>query len=145
MSNPKKKLFISCPMKGRTEEAIRHDMGRMHKMAEIVFDQELEVIPTYIEQEPPENVNQAIWYLGESVKKMAGADYFIGTNYLETFHGCEVEARIAHLYGIPSTHVDVEAMMPDVLEMDRKAYMERINAECCTGNGETCAHMPICG
>lgn len=51
--NTKKKLFISCPMKGRTEEDIRHDMNRMHKMAEIVFDQELEVIPSYIENDPP--------------------------------------------------------------------------------------------
>lgn len=30
-TNTKKKLYISCPMKGRTEEAIRHDMNRMHK------------------------------------------------------------------------------------------------------------------
>lgn len=26
MNTTKKKLYISCPMKGRTEEAIRHDM-----------------------------------------------------------------------------------------------------------------------
>ena len=128
MSNPKKKLFISCPMKGRTEEAIRHDTDRMHKMAEIVFDQELEVIPTYTKHDPPENVNKAIYCLGESIKKMSEADYFIGTNYLETFHGCEIEASVARLYGIPSAHVDPEVMMPDVYELNRKAYMERIDA-----------------
>ena len=50
-----KKLFISCPMKGRTEENIRKSMEKMHKIAEIIFDQELEVIPTYIEDNPPEN------------------------------------------------------------------------------------------
>ena len=50
-----KKLFISCPMKGRTEENIRKSMEKMHKIAEIIFDQELEVIPTYINDNPPEN------------------------------------------------------------------------------------------
>lgn len=142
MSNPKKKLFISCPMKGRTPEVIRRDMDRMHKLAEIVFNQELEVIPTYIDN-VPETGNVSVWCLGESIKKMAEADYFIGVNYLETFHGCEVEARVARLYGIPSTFVDTEAMMPDVLELDRKAYMDRINTACCTG----VLHepMPVCG
>lgn len=42
-----KKLFISCPMKGRTEENIRKSMEKMHKIAEAVFEQELEVIPLH--------------------------------------------------------------------------------------------------
>lgn len=46
--NGMKKLFISCPMKGRTEENISKSMDQMHKIAEIIFDQELEAIPTYI-------------------------------------------------------------------------------------------------
>jgi hypothetical protein len=39
-------------------------MEKMHKIAEIIFDQQLEVIPTYIEDKPPENNHQAVWYLG---------------------------------------------------------------------------------
>lgn len=46
------KLFISCPMRGRTEEQIRKSMERMHKIAEAIFDEELEVIPTYFEGTP---------------------------------------------------------------------------------------------
>lgn len=125
-TNTKKKLYISCPMKGRTEEVIRHDMNRMHKMAEIVFDQELEVIPTYVKHDPPETGNKAIWCLGEAIKKMSEADYFIGVRFLENFRGCDIEARVARDYGICSTHIDVEAMMPDVIELDRAAYAERM-------------------
>lgn len=33
-----KKLFISCPMHGRTKEAIEKSMDKMHKIAEIYFD-----------------------------------------------------------------------------------------------------------
>lgn len=101
----KKKLFISCPMKGRTEENIRNSMERMHKMAEIIFDQELDVIPSYIEHTPPLDCKQAIWYLGESIKKMAEADYFIGIGYDDVFRGCDIELAVAQIYGIPFTTV----------------------------------------
>lgn len=50
----------------------------MHKIAEAVFGEELEVIPTYFEDDPPENTNMALWYLGESIKKLSEADRFIG-------------------------------------------------------------------
>ena len=78
----KKKLFISCPMTGRTEDNIKKSMDKMHKIAEIVFDQELEVIDSYIPGEAPEGVNRGVWYLGRSIEMMAEADYFIGV------HGC---------------------------------------------------------
>ena len=116
MSNTKKKLYISCPMKGRTEEAIRHDMDRMHKMAEIVFDQELEVIPTCIEHTPPETGNKAIWCLGESIKKMAEADYFIGVTGAYGARGCQVEAEAACAYEIPFFFVEAHQFMPEVNE-----------------------------
>ena len=59
-----KKLFISCPMKGRTREAIEESFNTMHKIAEIMRGEKLEVIQSYIEDEPPEGVNERIWYLG---------------------------------------------------------------------------------
>lgn len=73
-----KKLFISVPMRNRTEYAIKASMEQMHKIAEAVFGEELEVIPTYFEDDPPENTNMALWYLGESIKKLSEADRFIG-------------------------------------------------------------------
>ena len=48
-----KKLFISCPMKNRSEENIRMTFDRLHKIAEAVYGESLEVIPTYIEDNPP--------------------------------------------------------------------------------------------
>lgn len=118
-----KKLFISCPMKGRTEENIRSSMDRLHKIAEAFFDQELEVIPSYIEHKPPVDNNQSVWYLGESIKKMAEADYFIGVDRTYgAFNGCNNEYHVAQDYGIPNTLIDIE-MMPDA-EAIVKAYWE---------------------
>ncbi|MBE5928479.1 MAG: hypothetical protein E7267_03780 [Lachnospiraceae bacterium] len=118
----KKKLFISCPMKGRTEENIRKSMEKMHKMAEIVFEQELEVIPSYVEDNPPENTNQAIWYLGKSVQLLAEADFFIGVDWNEFFKGCSAERAIARDYGIRSTYVNMYEIMPDAKEVEHEYY-----------------------
>ena len=108
-----KKLFISCPMKGRTEEDIRKSMEKMHKIAEIIFEQELEVIPTYIEDNPPECREQRLWYLGESIKMMARADYFVGP-YYSSYAGCEVEKMAAELYEVPRTYVHIADIAPDL-------------------------------
>lgn len=112
-----KKLFISCPMKGRTEENIRKSMEKMHKIAEIMFDQELEVIPSYIEDNPPDTRDQRIWYLGESIKMMADADYYIGVEWPDEFPGCAVENRVADAYNIPRTFVRIYDLMPDVVAL----------------------------
>jgi hypothetical protein len=117
-----KKLFISCPMKGRTEENIRKSMEQMHKIAEIIFDQELEIIPSCIEDHPPENSNQTIWYLGKSIQMLAEADFFIGVEYNEFFNGCMVEGRVAREYGIRSTYVNIHELMPDALEVEREHW-----------------------
>lgn len=119
-----KKLFISCPMKGRTEENIRKSMEQMHKIAEIVFDQELEVIPTYIEDNPPEKCNPAVWYLGKSIQLMAEADFFIGVDFSECFKGCNIERDVARHYGIRSTYVNMYDLMPDATEVERNYWNE---------------------
>ena len=70
-----KKLFVSVPMKGRTEEEIKASIQKMKKIAEIYEGEELELIDScYIEDNPPKDSKEAVWYLGESLKKLAQAD-----------------------------------------------------------------------
>ena len=117
-----KKLFISCPMKGRTEAQIRATMEQLHKIAEGIYNEELEVVPTYIEDAPPENANMALWYLGESIKKMANADYFIGIYDEErAFRGCLIEAQAANAYNLPSYTVNIGFIAPDIMEARERA------------------------
>lgn len=117
-----KKLFISCPMKGRTKENIKDSIIRMHKISELVFDEDLEVIDTYIPDSAPIGVNQGVWYLGESIKRMAEADYFIGIGYSEVFRGCNLEYQVAQDYGIRTTNVDIQNTMPDAFAIERDYY-----------------------
>ena len=102
-----KKLFISCPMRGRTEDEIRRNMEKLHKLAELLFDEELEVIPSYIEHDPPKDSNAAIWYLGRSLQMLSEADRFIGVRNINDYHpGCATEAYVADAYGIPNFIID---------------------------------------
>lgn len=95
-----KKLFVSVPMKGRTEEEIKASIQKMKKIAEIYEEEELELIDSYIEDNPPKDNNQAIWFLGESLKKLAQADVFIGINEAWDWCGCYIEIETAKRYGI---------------------------------------------
>lgn len=106
-----KKLFISCPMAGREEKAIKRSMKEMHQFAEEWFGEKLEVLPSYIEEKPPEGVNEHIWYLTKSLEFLAQADYFIGidtsvarlTGYRST-RGCLLESEIANVYLLPKSY-----------------------------------------
>lgn len=111
------KLFISCPMRGRTDAEIKATMEQMHRIAEAVFDTEFEVIPTFIEEDAPECVSQRLWYLGESIKKMADADAFIGIyDENKEFDGCIVENYTAKTYGVPQYLVNITYVAPDIVE-----------------------------
>ena len=111
-----KKLFISVPMKGRTEEQIRESMRRMHKVAEAVWDEELEVIDSYVSEAVPSVNSEAVWFLGESIKKMADADYFISVD--RYYKGCNLERTVALEYGIPCLFIKTDYVAPDIANED---------------------------
>lgn len=95
-----KKLFVSVPMKGRTEENIKKSIAKMKKIAEAYEGEELELIDTWIPDEAPECKNRGLWYLGESIKMMADADVFIGINQKFGYSGCKQELNAAKEYGL---------------------------------------------
>lgn len=95
-----KKLFVSVPMKGRTEEEIKASIQKMKKIAEIYEGEELELIDSYIENNPPKDSKEAVWYLGESLKKLAQADVFIGIDEAYDWNDCYIERDTAQRYGV---------------------------------------------
>ena len=117
-----KKLFISVPMKGRTEKNIQKSFEQMKNIAEAIFGEELEVIDTWISEDPGDDVkNYGVWYLGKSIEFLSKADFFIGVGYCGAFNGCNAELEIARSYGIRSTVVSMFEIdcFKDVVEMFR--------------------------
>ena len=121
-----KKLFVSVPMKGRTEEEIKASIQKMKKIAEIYEGEELELIDSYIEDNPPKDSKEAVWYLGESLKKMAQADVFIGIYESYDWNGCYIERETADKYGIKVYAIPVSYIIDDY-----NALVQKLNHVCC--------------
>lgn len=120
------KLFISCPMCGRTEEQIRNSMDQMHKIAEAIFDEKFEVIDTWIADNAPACNREQLWYLGKSIEMLSQADAFIGVyDDQKGFDRCIVENYTAKLYGIPQYLVNLSYVAPDVIE--RRLIDQRVD------------------
>ena len=117
-----KKLFVSVPMKGRTEEEIKASIQKMKKSAEIYEGEELELIDSYIEDNPPKDSKEAIWYLGESLKKLAQADVFIGICESYDWNGCCIERETADKYGIRAYAIPVRYVIDDYNALMQKLH-----------------------
>lgn len=112
-----KKLFVSVPMRGRTEQEIKKSIQKMKAIAEVYEGEELELIDSYIEDNPPKDNNQAIWYLGESLKKLSAADVFIGIYDAWDWPGCYTENNVAERYGIKAYLVPPNIVIDNYKEL----------------------------
>lgn len=117
-----KKLFVSVPIKGRTEEEIKASIQKMKKIAEIYEGEELELIDSYIEDNPPKDSKEAVWYLGESLKKLAQADVFIGICESYDWNGCHIERQTAEIYGIKAYMIPVRYVIDDYNALVQKLH-----------------------
>ena len=106
-----KKLFVSVPMKGRTEEEIKESINKMHRIAEAYEDEKLELIDSYVAESPPASCSQSVWYLSKSIEKLAEADIFIGIRDTASWAGCRIEADVAKAYNIKSYRVDNDLLL----------------------------------
>lgn len=120
-----KKLFVSAPMKGRTEEEIRKTIDKMKNIAEIYEGEEMELIDSYIEDNPPKDSKEAVWYLGESLKKLAQADVFIGIHESYDWSGCQIERETAEKYDIKAYAIPVRYVIDDY-----NALLNKLHPSC---------------
>lgn len=119
--NIMKKLFVSVPMKGRTEEEIKASIQKMKKIAEVYEGEELELIDSYVEDNAPWKANPPVWYLGKSLEKLSEADIFIGIENDYDWNGCYIERITAHRYGIKSYHVPANCVINNYREVYKNA------------------------
>ena len=96
-----KKLFISQPMRGLTDEEILKVREEIKNRAEKTIGETLELINSFIEDYPEENNKFiSVWYLGKSIQFLSQADIaYFGGNWRNA-RGCKIEYEIANAYGI---------------------------------------------
>ena len=94
-----KKLFISQPMRGKTEEEILAVRKAAIAVTEQFLGEPVETIDSFLHK-TPEVSNTALWCLGRSLELMADADIVYFAEGWQAYRGCQIEHRCAELYGI---------------------------------------------
>lgn len=93
-----KKLFISQPMKGKTDEQIKTEREQAIQEAEKVLGESVEIIDSFFENAPAEA--KPLWFLGKSLELLANADIAYFAKGWKEARGCKIEHDSAIAYGI---------------------------------------------
>lgn len=95
-----KKLFISQPMNGKTNEEILAVREKAIDSAKKNLGADVEVIDSYFEDYNPENGCVPLKYLSKSLELLADADIAYFAKGWEDARGCRIENQCAIAYGI---------------------------------------------
>ena len=93
-----KRLFISQPMNGKTDEEILKVREKAIVSAEKHIGESVEVIDSFF-QDPPIQV-RPLWYLGKSIELLSTADVVYFVKGWEEARGCRIEHECVMEYGI---------------------------------------------
>ena len=93
-----KKLFISQPMKGKTDEEILAERRKAIRSAERQLGEAIEVIDSFFQSAPADA--KPFWFLGKSLELLAGADIAYFAKGWQEARGCKIENICAIEYGI---------------------------------------------
>lgn len=95
------KLFISQPMRGKTDDEILAERAAAIQCAKDATGDEVEVIESFFQGA---DLTHPLEYLGESLKLLAKADVAYFAPGWSKARGCLIEHECAEQYGI--RHID---------------------------------------
>lgn len=93
-----KKLFISQPMRDKTDEEILEVREKAIKSATELLGEPVEVIDSFFQNAPHDA--KPLWFLGKSLELLADADVVFFAKDWEKYRGCRIENTCAIEYGI---------------------------------------------
>ena len=91
-----KKVMISQPMNGKTNEQIREER---EELVIRLAEEGLQVIDTIIKEDAPKDVDEAIYYLAKSIEFIGQVDIVLFMKGWEKARGCRIEHQVAVEYG----------------------------------------------
>ena len=93
-----KKLFISQPMKDKTNEEILAVREKAIASAKDMLGEDVEVIDSFFQDAPHDA--RPLWFLGKSLELLSTADVAYFAKDWEQYRGCRIEHECAIEYGI---------------------------------------------
>lgn len=92
------KLFISQPMRDKTNEEIERERQAAIQSVKEKYGDNVEVIDSFFKDAPHDA--KPLWFLGKSLELLAGADVAFFCKGWENYRGCRIENQCAIEYGI---------------------------------------------
>lgn len=93
-----KKLFISQPMKDKTDAEILAIREQAIQSAKNLLGEDVEVIDSFFQDAPHDA--KPLWFLAKSMELLATADVVYFAKDWEKYRGCRIENTCAIEYGI---------------------------------------------
>lgn len=92
------KLFISQPMRDKTNEEIERERQNAIQSVKKKYGDDVEVIDSFFKDAPHDA--KPLWFLGKSLELLASADVAYFCKGWENYRGCRIENQCAIEYGI---------------------------------------------
>ncbi len=92
------KLFISQPMRDKTNEQIKTERKKAINAVEQIYGEKVEVIDSFFENAP--HNTKPLWFLGKSLELLSTADVAYFCDGWQNYRGCQIENKCCHEYGI---------------------------------------------
>lgn len=93
-----KKLFISQPVRGKTDEEILTVRNKAIESAERKLGEKVDAIDSFFQNAPVDA--KPLWFLGKSLELLSIADIAYFAKGWEDARGCRIENTCAIEYGI---------------------------------------------
>lgn len=93
-----KKLFISQPMRGKSDEQIIAERRTAIQTAMHYLNEDVEVIDSFFKAAPHDA--KPLWFLGKSLELLSTADVVYFADGWKDYRGCKIEHDCAEAYGI---------------------------------------------
>ena len=94
-----RKVFISQPMRGKTDEEILAERDEAIEKAKQIYDgEEIEIIDSFLKEAPADAA--PLWYLGDSIVLLSKADVVYFCKGWEKTYSCRIEHDAAVAYGL---------------------------------------------
>lgn len=99
----KMKIFISQPMRGKTDTEITKERNKTISTAKELYGEDVEVIDSFFQSAPTDA--KPLWFLGKSLELLSGADVAVFCPGWEDARGCRIEHDCCVEYGIECLHL----------------------------------------
>lgn len=97
------KIFISQPMKDKTNQEIEQERKEIIEKVERYFG-EVEVIDSFFKDVPHDA--KPLWFLGKSLELLSNANVIVLGKGWKNSRGCRIEHECAVQYGIPIIYIE---------------------------------------